>query len=342
MARRVDNADGPEGLVGPAAGTSGLFGLLEGLERSLRNRFQGRVRGAGRGDRNVGDGGGGGGQENREEGGREAGDRSDNNSDDELNVDMDIGDEETREAIRNAGAVTPFVLLLLLKLLYEYALFLFVFGALVKWRHALDKKFTDQVGLRASCDPVAVSAVALASLGTALLLAAADYENTGKRLLLLPTVSPDLLDDLGGESGGESGAAGLTPLEGPALMDGGVNGGGGHIGDEDALRVGWVLATCLRVDLVAQLIGVGLKATTWLVYPLYRRAPPNPRVKKEKKKEPGCSHAKHATNLINNHHYLEAMSRVSRYGGSLSPPSLHRAPPAAAAACVCCCFLLCP
>ena len=95
------------------------------------------------------------------------------------------------------------------------------------------------MGLRASCDPVAVSAVALASLGTALLLAAADYENTGKRLLLLPTVSPDLLDDLGGESGGESGAAGLTPLEGPALMDGGVNGGGGHIGDEDALRVGY-------------------------------------------------------------------------------------------------------
>jgi hypothetical protein len=58
--------------------------------------------------------------------------------------------EDVQEALRSVQAAAPFVILLLVKLMYEHALSAVGFLILSQWRFDVEKKFTDQVSRSSS------------------------------------------------------------------------------------------------------------------------------------------------------------------------------------------------
>ena len=167
---------------------------------------------------------------------------------------------EARAAVQGAPtaaySVLPFLMLLGLKCLEEHAFSLGVLLALVYWRSSLDKYLIDIVSgatptTSHDVDVAAAAAyVAVAGVGSVLLLACLlDRRGTGQRLLLVFPSLPDEPPD-------EFTAGGLS-LE-QQLSDGTAD-------VRDALRLEWVLGTALRVDVVAQVLCIGVKATAWLL-----------------------------------------------------------------------------
>jgi hypothetical protein len=64
-------------------------------------------------------------------------------------TDADEDSEDAQQTmLRSLQSVAPFVILLVVKLMYEHALSALAFSCMLRWRFNLDKKFTDQVEQR--------------------------------------------------------------------------------------------------------------------------------------------------------------------------------------------------